>query len=163
MNETRGHRILTTRSEFQEAVREGLRQAGAAGCREILISDDDFAHWPLSERAVLETLTQWAHAHRRLTVLARHFDEILRRHARWVHWRRQWSHIVNCRALDESDATSCPALLLAPGAVVIRLLDRDNFRASVSMERSDELRARESIDACMQRSTASFPATTLGL
>jgi hypothetical protein len=157
------HRILTSRGEFLDALREGFRLAQAAGCREILIGDEDFADWPLSERAVLQALTDWAYAHRRLTVLARHFDDVVRRHARWVEWRRQWSHIVDCRAMDDADAGACPALLLAPGAVVVRLLDRDNFRASVSNERSDELRARELIDACLQRSAPSFPATTLGL
>ncbi len=156
------HRIVTTRSDFQEVLREGFRLAQAAGCREVFISDIDFADWPLGERAVLDTLTQWAYAHRKFTMLARHYDEVVKRHPRWVAWRRQWAHVVECRALEDG-VIDCPSLLLAPGAVVIRLLDRDNHRASVSFERGDERREREAIDACLQRSVESFPASTLGL
>lgn len=163
MSDATPHRILTTRTEFQEALREGFRLAQIAGCKEIFISDEDFADWPLSERAVLESLTQWAGARRRLVVLARHFDELVRRHARWVEWRRQWSHIVDCRALDDRDASSCPSMLLAPGALVVRVLDREHFRTRVSMDPTDEVRAFDALDACLQRSAPSFPATTLGL
>ncbi len=31
-------------------------------------------------------------------LLAQRFDVFAREHARFVHWRRMWSHIIDCRA-----------------------------------------------------------------
>jgi hypothetical protein len=69
------HRIITSRSEFLQALREGFALAAAQGCRELLLSDPDFADWPLGELEVLDHLTRWAFAHRKLTLLGGHFDE----------------------------------------------------------------------------------------
>jgi len=156
-------RILLSRSEFQDALRQSFALVADQGCREIFICDASFADWPLSERAVIENLTRWAYAHRKLTVLARHFDDFPRRHARWVEWRRQWSHVVECRALAEADKTHASGLFLAPGVVTLRLLDPEHHRASVSFEEADAIQARDSLDALLQRSEEAFPATTLGL
>ena len=89
--------LITSRAEFHGALRrafEALRQQGA---REVWLCDEDFADWPLGERAIVELLTQWAGSSRKLTLIARNFDEVARRHPRWVAWRRDWSHIVSCR------------------------------------------------------------------
>src|SRR5256885_10105991 len=80
-------RIIGTRLEFHEALREAFAEAAHVGCRELWLSDEDFADWPLGERGVVEQLTRWALPHRRLFVVARHFDEVVRQHARWVEWR----------------------------------------------------------------------------
>ena len=89
---------LSGRHEFHAAVRMALAEAASAGWRELWLCDPDFASWPLGERAVIESLTQWAGVGRRLILLALHFDEVVRRHARWAQWRRQWVHSVQCRA-----------------------------------------------------------------
>lgn len=156
-------RIFTSRGDFHGALRQAFEQAAEKGCREIFISDPDFNDWPLGERTVVETLTRWAYAHRKLTVLARGFDEFPRRHARWVEWRRQWAHVVECRACDESDADDLPTLLLAPGLVTVRLLDRERYRGVVSEAPADAIRMRDQLDAVLQRSEEAFPASTLGL
>ena len=44
-------RIFTSRTEFHDALRSAFAAAADAGCREVWICDDDFADWPLSERA----------------------------------------------------------------------------------------------------------------
>ncbi len=157
------HRIITSRNEFHEALRSAFAAAADAGCREIWICDDDFADWPLGERAVVEQLTRWAESHRSFTVIARNFDAIARRHARWVEWRRTWSHVVHCRANNELEAGQMPTMLLAPGAVSVRLLDTVHYRGSVSREPADAVVWREAIDAILQRSEEAFPATMLGL
>jgi hypothetical protein len=157
------HRILSSRTEFHDALRAAFQQAHVVGCREIFVSDTDFADWPLGERAVVDTLTQWAHAQRRFTVLARHYDEVIKRHPRWVAWRRQWAHVVECREFGDAHAADPPSLLFAPGAAVVRLLDAQNYRAVVSANSADEVRVRETLDACLQQSVSAFPATTLGL
>jgi len=156
-------RPIESRSEFHAALRASFAQAATEGCREIWLADEDFADWPLNDRAVVDHLTQWAAAHRRLTVLARHFDEVVRRHARWVAWRRQWSHVVQCCTNAELEAGQMPTLLLAPGLVSVRLFDPVRHRGVATDASADALRWREDLDAVLQRSAEGFPATTLGL
>lgn len=163
MNAEPSHRMIHTRSEYIDALRAAFEQAANAGCREIFLCDPDFAEWPLGEIAVVDHLTRWAMAHRRITVLAMHYDEIVRRHPRWVNWRRQWSHVVECRAVDDVEAGAMPTMFLAPGVVTLRLFDAENHRASVSTEAADAVRAREALDVVLQRSSEAFPSTTLGL
>jgi hypothetical protein len=156
-------RLIGTRLEFQDAVREALAEAARTGCRELWLADEDFADWPLGERAVVEQLTQWAQAHRRMTLVARHFDELVRRHARWTEWRRQWSHVVECRSFEDAEVGEIPTLLLADGQACVRLVDRVRFRGSVSRDTAELVRMREWIDAVSQRSVVAFPPTILGL
>ena len=159
----REHRLITTRAELDDALHEAFAEVAAVGSRELWLCDDDFAAWPLNERAVVAQLTQWAMAHRRLTLIARSFDEFPRRHARWVEWRRTWSHVVSCRALDDVQPGELPTLLVAPGLVMVRLADALQCRGVISRRASDLAIARETADAFFQRSQESFPPTLLGL
>ena len=156
-------RLITSRSEFHEALRQSFTDIAALGCRELLLSDADFTDWPLSDAIVLNSLTQWAAAHRKLTLLAPQFDDLARRHGRWVEWRRRWAHVVECRANTEVEADKVPTMLLAPGLLMVRLVDRLRYRGSVSTAASDLVLGREQLDALLQRSEETFPATTLGL
>jgi hypothetical protein len=156
-------RTIGSRSEFHEAVRSAFVQAAAEGVREILLCDPDFADWPLSERAVIEDLTRWARAHRRLLLVAGTFDEVARRHGRWSEWRRTWSHIVECRVNTEIERAQIPTMCLVPGVVAVRLDDAVQHRGIASLEAGDAQSCREAIDAVSQRSDVSFPVTTLGL
>jgi hypothetical protein len=155
--------LITSRNEFHAALRSALAEAADQGCREIWMVDDDFADWPLNERAVIEHLTRWAQSHRSLTVIARHFDEVIRRHSRFVQWRQQWSHVVHCRTNNELEQGQMPTLLLAPGVTSVRLVDAVHHRGSASRDPADAIRWREAVDAVLQRSAEAFPATTLGL
>jgi hypothetical protein len=154
---------IGTRGEFHGAVRDSFAEAAAKGCREILLCDNDFADWPLNDGGLIEHLVQWAGAHRKLTLLARSFDEVARRHARWVAWRRTWSHLVECRANNELEAGQMPTLLLIPTVLTLRLVDTEHYRGSVSRHAGDAVLAHEQFDAVLQRSEASFPVTYLGL
>lgn len=155
-------RLITTRAEFQASLREAFTEMARAGCREVWLCDDDFADWPLNDREVVEHLTQWAYAHRKLTVIARHFDEVARRHPRWVAWRRQWSHVVECLACEDA-GTTMPTVLLAGGLLVVRLADPLRYRGLVSHEANELQQQRELIDVVSQRAVPSFPATVTGL
>ena len=157
------HRMLSSRSEFHEALRAAFDRVADQGCREIWLCDTDFADWPLGEIAVVDSLTRWALAHRKLVVLAQHYDEVVRKHPRWVNFRRQWSHVVECRAIEEVEPGAMPSMFLAPGVVTVRLFDPQNYRASVSTEAADAVRAKEALDVVLQRSNEAFAATTLGL
>lgn len=154
---------IAGRREFHDAVRAAFAEAAERGWQELWLCDPDFAEWPLGEPGVVECLSRWAGGQRRLTVFALHYDEVVRRHARWVQWRRTWAHLVRCRALHERQADDVPALLHAPGAVTLRLLDRVHWRGTVSRLPADDMQARELFDAISQRSVEAFPATTLGL
>jgi hypothetical protein len=164
MKETRMNEgLITSRSEFHLALRQGFAEAASAGARELWLADNDFADWPLGERDVIASLTQWVASSRRLTLLASTFDEVARLHPRWVTWRRQWSHVVSCRANTELEAGAMPTLLIASGVVTVRLSDTVHHRGRLSHERAEELRCKELIDAVLQRSEEAFPATSTGL
>jgi len=155
--------LITTRAEFHAAVRAAFAEAAQKGCREIWLCDVDFADWPLGERAVVEHLTQWAESHRRLTLLAQSFDEVPRRHARWVEWRRTWSHVVQCRTNPELEAGQMPTLMLTEGLASIRMVDPIHYRGRLSHDVAEALHCRETIDAVLQRSIETFPVSTTGL
>jgi hypothetical protein len=108
-------------------------------------------------------LTSWASSRRRLILLAGTFDDVARRHPRWVAWRRDWSHTVSCRVNDELEASAVPSVLIAQSTVSVRLSDTVHHRGRVSHERADELHCRELVDAVLQRSQETFPATATGL
>ncbi len=162
MSETES-RLITSRSGFHDAVRQGFAAAARLGCRELWLCDADFADWPLGERSVIEQLTRWATSQRRLTLLATQFDDMARRHPRWVAWRRDWAHVVHCRANTELERSQFPCVMLAPGAFSVALSSPVQHRGRVSDVPADLLRWKESIDAVLQRSEESFPATTTGL
>jgi len=157
------HALITSRGEFHAALRSAFAEVAAIGCRELWLCDDDFADWPLGERAVVESLSQWASSHRRLTLLARSFDEVARRHARWNEWRRQWSHIVHCRSNTELEPGQLPTVLLASDLLNVKLVDPVHYRGQFSHDAADGVRCRELIDAVLQRSEEAYPVTTTGL
>lgn len=157
------YRLIESRHEFQEAVREAFAEIVSAGPREVWLCDEDFSDWPLNEPQVIEHLSRWAMGHRSCTVLALHYDDIQRRHPRWVLWRQQRAHVVRCRIPDEADRSHLPCVLFAPGVLTLRLVDRVLYRGSLSTDIADEARERDRLDALMQRSVDAFPASTLGL
>ena len=154
---------IASRAEFLDAVRGAFALAGDTGAREIFLVDPSFVDWPLNERAVIDSLSRWVDSSRSLTILAHSFDEFARRQLRFVEWRRQWAHAVRCRNDPELEAEQIPTLLLVPGALCIRVLDRVRVRGTASNRPVDLTECRESVDALLQRSVEAFPVTTLGL
>ncbi len=155
--------LITSRGDFHAALRSALAEAAAVGCRELLLCDNDFADWPLSEIAVVESFSQWAGSHRSLTLVAGSFDEVARHHARWNEWRRHWSHIVHCRSNTELESGQMPSALLASDLLCVYLVDSLHHRGRFSHAPADGVRCRELIDAVLQRSEEAFPVTTTGL
>lgn len=158
-----GSLAFDSRDAFQAAVRALIGLAGARGARELVLCDPDFADWPLGEPAVLAALSAWALPHRRMVLLARHFDHFDRAHPRWVAWRRQWGHVVECRAADEQDADGLPSVLVAPPLGALRRADALHWRGWCYSEPNDIRRCTEMVDAALQRGSPSFPVTQLGL
>ena len=148
---------------MQQALRTALCDAAARGVRELWWCDADFEAWPLNEPETIATLTAWARAHRRLTVCARSFDGVLRRHPRWVVWRRTWSHVVACRAIECTEQELLPTLLLAPPAWLLRVDGVQQPRGEWTANPAAQADVRRLIDAYLQRSVPAMPPTTLGL
>src|SRR5580765_974308 len=107
-------RVLDGRADFEQAVLAALDEAARAGTPQLWFCDPDFAAWPLAQPAVLDALGRWAGSRRRLTLLANDYRPIAERYPRWLNWRRQWSHIVQCLAVHPEDAAGVQTLLYLP-------------------------------------------------
>jgi len=156
------------RAEFERLLVEALAWVAEQGCREVHAWDAGFVDWPLSDARALAALTAWARQGRHLFLLAQQYDDVVRRHPRFVGWRRDFGHCVTARAADpELKLDGAPdSLLLAAGAngsLSLRLFDRHLWRGEVSLDAGQRVRALEWFDAVAQRSSESFAPTTLGL
>lgn len=150
------------RETFQQLVRDALATAAREGWREIILADADFGDWPLGERAVAQALHDWSASGRRCVLLAKRYDEVMRRHARFVQWRRTWSHIIDARACPGADILELPSAIWSPGWVLRRLdIDRSNGYTGTEPER--RLALHELLGEWLKKSSPAFPSTTLGL
>ena len=147
---------------FAQLVRDAFARAAEAGWREIVISDAGFADWPLGERAIVQSLQDWAKAGRRFTMLARQYDDVSRRHARFVTWRRTWAHLIDCRRCAQADALELPSAIWTP-VWALRRLDLERSTGFCGSEPERRLQIREALDEWLRQSTPGLPASTLGL
>ena len=151
------------RADFQQLVRDALAAAAREGWSELILSDASFADWPLGERAVEESLQSWARSGRRLTLLACSYDEVVRRHARFVRWRSTWDHLVTSRACPKSMALDLPSALWSP-AWVMQRLDPVRCVGVSGSEPERRVLLHENLAEWLHgKSTPAFAATTLGL
>ncbi|MEX1166438.1 MAG: hypothetical protein WEK74_06160, partial [Hydrogenophaga sp.] len=86
------------RLAFADLIREALDTAANEGWKLIVLSDPDFADWPLGERRVADALQRWANKGRQLHFLARDFRVLREQAPRLVQWRTVWDHVVQARA-----------------------------------------------------------------
>jgi len=150
------------RGEFARLVRDAFAMASAQGWREMIWCDGDFDDWPLGERALIESLQHWARPGRRLTLLARNYDGIVRRHARFVAWRQTFSHLVECRACRSAPADPLPSALWSPGWVFERL-DPAHSIGVAGSQAARRVELRQRLGERLLHSAPAFAATTLGL
>lgn len=150
------------REAFQQLVRDALAAAANEGWREIILADPDFEDWPLHERAVAQSLQDWSQSGRKCVLLARRYDDVVRRHARFVAWRKTWSHIIDARGCPCADVLELPSAIWTPAWVMER---RDIERCSGcgGAEPDRRLKLREKLNEWLTKSTPSFAASTLGL
>ena len=150
------------RKDFQQLVRDALACAAREGWRQLILCDASFEDWPLGERAVAESLQAWSASGRHCTLLARKWDGVITRHARFVTWRRTWSHIIDARACSSADPNDLPSAIWSPGWAMQRLdLERCNGYSGSEPERRVLL--KQNLNEWLQRSSPSFPAHTTGL
>ncbi|AVS84351.1 hypothetical protein C8239_05840 [Paracidovorax avenae] len=150
------------RSDFGGGVRAALVCAAREGWQELVLCDFDFHDWPLGDRDVEASLHAWAARGRRMTLLAAHYDEVVRRHARFVRWRATWDHIVECRKVPARERQELPGVLWS-GRWVLQRLDPERCTGVAGGEPERRVQVRQVLDEWLRRSTPAFPATTLGL
>ena len=150
------------RNEFRQLVRDALATAARDGWREIILSDASFEDWPLGERAVADSLQAWGNGGRRITLLARRYDEMVRLHARFVRWRGAWSHIVTAVACPSADALEIPSAIWSP-AWVLERRNPVHCNGYCGSEPDRRVLLRQRLDEWLLKASPAFPATTLGL
>lgn len=161
-------RSFAGRADFQRSIAESLAWASTQGCRALHAWDASFVDWPLSDAAVLQALTAWARSGRQMHLLALQYDDLARRHPRFVRWRRDYAHCVTAHAVEpEVRLEAAPeSLLMLAGTdslLTLRLFDRHLWHGELSIDAAQRQRGLEWFDALKQRSSESFAPTTLGL
>ena len=158
--------VIDSRAGFTAALRWGFTRAMREGARtrRIVCVDRDFADWPLDAPELLAELTTWVkRPQRQLVLLAAGFEDVPRRHGRFVAWRRFFSNTVLPYAAPEDVAAELPSLLLDDEGTLVRLIDPVHWRGRASTDARTAQLWREQIDAVLQRSEAAFPTQSLGL
>jgi len=150
------------RQAFHAHLGAALAAAARLQWREIVFCDPDFLDWPLGERATVDALQAWAAGGRQLLLLAQRFDVFDREHARFVQWRRMWSHIVEARACNGPGLPQVPSGIWTP-AWFLHRIDIEHGRGVCGTAPEDRRAMRERIDECLRHARAVFPASTLGL
>ena len=150
------------RTDFQQLIRNAIAQAAEEGWREMLWFDLNFADWPLGERSVEASLQAWSETGRKLTIVAKRFDTVIAHHHRFVAWRKQWSHIIEARAVSSASDEEFPSAILAPHWAMHRLQPTlCKGVAGYGAKRRVDL--RELTNEWLAISSPAFAATTLGL
>ena len=150
------------RQAFISLVRQALATAAREGWPSLVLSDVDFADWPLGERVVVEALNAWAGRGRQLRLIAQDFGSVRQLHPRFVQWRTTWAHLVEAHALSAASAGEVPSAIWSSAWMLERL---DPLRC-VGVTTTDGVRRlalRERLDGVWLKGSPSFAATTLGL
>jgi peptidyl-tRNA hydrolase len=150
------------RKDFQQLIRSAMAQAAAEGWREMIWMDVSFADWPLGERSIDADLQAWSETGRKLTIVAKRFDTLIATHHRFVSWRKQWSHIIEARAVSSASDEEFPSLILSPDWAMHRLQPA-LCKGVAGYEPKRRVDLRELTNEWLAVSSPSFAATTLGL
>lgn len=154
--------------ELRALRRALILQGCAQGARRILALDPNFADWPWSDPDVLDALAHWGRGGGRLEMLAPDYTAAARHQSRFVQWRLKWDHLLRIGSFEEGEAgagwpTSTLVVVGGEGAGVLRVLDFEAWRATFSRQATDRQAALEQFDAIAQRSSPSWPLSTVGL
>jgi len=150
------------RQAFISLIRQALQTAAREGWTSLVLSDTDFADWPLGERVVVDALTAWAGRGRHLRLLAKDFGPVRQRHPRFVQWRITWAHLVEAHAFGAAAAGDVPSAIWSPGWTLERL-DPLRCVGVATIDGARRVALRERLDSTWIKGSPSFAPTTLGL
>ncbi len=133
----------------------------------VLLSDLQFADWPLDEPAVLGSLSAWLRPPgRALQVVGHDFAAAARRFPRFARWRRDWAHRVEAWQPTGAEWPAGQRLLLAP-TLAAQWLDAPNAHTATRLRvitNAVHVQALHAQSAdFLQRCEPAWPVTTLGL
>lgn len=153
--------------EWAELVRAAVAEA-AATSSSLWLQDDDFAHWPIGERACVESFDQWVLSGRQVhaTLVALRWDGFVKAHPRWLRWRTTWVHKVDCLVFPEDQISSLEGFrptLVVKDRLLMQLLDAERGVGVWTRNPASLQAAWHQCDAISQRSLDSGVSTTLGL
>ena len=154
--------VFAGRADFQQLIRDAIQTAADEGWREMIWFDLSFDDWPLGERSVEASLQAWSKTGRKLTIVAKRFDTVLAKHHRFVQWRKQWSHIIEARAVSSASEEEFPSMLWSPGWALHRLQPTWS-KGITSTDPARRLEIKELMADWLSKSAPAFAATTLGL
>jgi hypothetical protein len=154
--------VFSGRADFQQLIRDAIATAAREGWREMVWFDLNYEDWPLGERSVEADLQAWSATGRKLTIVAKRFDGLIAKHHRFVNWRKQWSHIIEARAITSASDEEFPSLILAPTWAMHRLQPA-LCKGVAGYEAKRRVDLRELSNEWLALSSSSFPSTTLGL
>ena len=126
----------------------------------------DFRHWPLSDRAFIRALEVWALRDPRrpsaLRILALDWRDVGVRFPRFAAFRRDFSHVVECRVVRARWVQDLPELAWTGSqAVVASAPAWTSGKRIRSPARLTALRDR--FEPAWEQATPGFPAGILGL
>lgn len=150
------------RQGFHATLQAALAAAARENWREMILSDASFADWPLGELASVDALQAWAAAGRTLQLIAHDFHVFAREHARFVHWRQAWDHIIVCRVCAGAGAPPVPSAIWTPGWFMQRI-DPERCRGVCGSAPENRIALRQVLDECLRHGRPGFAASTLGL
>jgi hypothetical protein len=147
---------------FSQLVRDALASAAHEGWAEMVWSDATLEDWPLREKAVVQSLQNWARSGRRLVLLAQPYESVRLLQPRFVSWRVMWDHIIECRVCKNVDSSEFPSAILSR-TWSMRRLDLARSTGMAGYEPQRRLQLQEALDECRKQSSPGFPASVLGL
>jgi hypothetical protein len=153
---------LEGRDAFVDLVVRSVEIAAEQGVNALCWMDPDFEDWPLGERRLQAALQAWGRTGRRMVLMAGRFDRLVQRHHRFVSWRQQWAHIIECWQCPKADLAEYPSAILLP-QWSMRRIDVEQCVCVLSAERAAVLALQELRQQWLRKSSKGFPATVLGL
>lgn len=161
MDEPKAPERIEGRRDWLAALQAAVEEA-ALHERELCLVDANFENWPLDDARVLAGLVAFAKKPlRRVVIVAAQFDQLSIHHPQFTRWRRDWSHVIDCRQTDV-EMSQVPTLVLA-GVRSVHLGAPAVWRGHVLRDEKERRDWRDVVDALLQRSEPGFAATTLGL
>ena len=149
-------------ASFQALVRRVMAQAVQREWSRLVLCDPDFEAWPLGESQLVADLMAWSRRGREVVLLAHRFDAVQARHARFVTWRKTWSHIVECCVVATTDRELPQGMIWTP-EWALQVQDAEGFACIGSENQRFRAELSSKLDLLRQRSRPGFAVNILGL
>ena len=156
---------FTGKQALSELLCECLIEACENEVNQLILSDGDFANWPLSEGTVIQALNAWSNSHsnrRVMDFVAGTYQVLIEQHDPWVLWRRRWSHRVRCWETNAEYSAVPPGIFWSDRCVVV-INQPEISSGFVARDRMRIVQVRTQLDEILRYAQPAFPATTLGL